>query len=180
MKGTLVTLGPLTEADSPSLWEWINDRDLVVSNAPYRPVHEAAHDEWFAHALKRQDLAMCAIRTGPDKRLIGVCQLHSIHPVHRSAELQIRIGDGAWRGKGCGREAVTLLLAMGFRDLNLRRIYLHVLASNVVAIRLYEQAGFVHEGVLREAAHVNGKYEDLLVMAILKHDYVAREQKAVP
>jgi len=180
MEGMLITLGPLTDADSPSLWQWINDRDLVLCNAPYRPVHETAHREWFARTLKRQDLVIFGIRTKHENRLIGVCQLHSIHPVHRSAELQIRIGDGAWRGKGCGREAVTLLLATGFRDLNLRRIYLHVLASNTRAVRLYEHVGFVREGVLREAAHINGDFEDLLVMAILKRDYVTREQQAVP
>jgi RimJ/RimL family protein N-acetyltransferase len=173
MKGNLVVLGPLSEADSETMWRWINDRELVLFNNAYRPVHEATHQEWFANTLKRQDLAIFGIRTRPEDRLIGTCQLHTIHPVHRSAELQIRIGEEAWRGKGCGRETVQLLLATGFRDLNLRRIYLHVLANNAVAIRLYEKVGFIREGLLREAAYIDGRYEDLLLMAMLKRDFLA-------
>jgi RimJ/RimL family protein N-acetyltransferase len=174
----MIRLGPLSDADSETLWRWINDREQVLFNAPYRPVHEAAHREWFGSALKRPDAAIFAIRTIEESRLIGVCQLHSIHPVHRSAELQIRIGDEAWRGKGCGREAVQLLLTTGFHDLNLHRIYLHVLVGNSVAVRLYEKLGFVREGLLREAAHIDGRYQDLLVMGILRRDFVAREQIA--
>ena len=96
-----------------------------------------------------------------DGRLIGSCQLHGIHPVHRSAELQIRIGEAGERGRGHGTEAVTLLVDFAFRDLNLRRVALHVLATNERALKMYERIGFVREGVLREAAHVDGEYVDV-------------------
>lgn len=170
MRGEQVSLGPLASADAAALWRWINDRTLVLNNAPYRPIHEGTHRDWFAQITSRTDAVIFAIRALPDDVLIGVCQLHSIHPIHRSAELQIRIGEAAWRGKGCGREAVSLLLETGFHDLNLRRIYLHVLAGNAAAIRLYRRAGFVEEGRLREAVCIGGRYEDLLVMGLLRRD----------
>ena len=99
------------------------------------------------------------------KKLIGTCQLHSISAVHRHAELQIRIGDVKQRGHGYGTDAVQLLLKFGFDDLNLHRIFLHVFADNKAAVRTYEKCGFKREGILRHAAHIDGRYVDDVLMA---------------
>ena len=92
--------------------------------------------------------------------------------VHRSAELQIRLGEAAERGQGYGTEVVRLLLDFAFKDLNLHRVYLHVFSTNTAVIRVYEKVGFVREGLLRKAAHINGAYVDVLVMGILREEYV--------
>ena len=68
-------------------------------------------------------------------------------------------------------EAVRLLLDFAFRDLNLHRVYLHVFDTNAAAIRIYEKVGFVREGVLRQAAHIDGRYVDVMVMSILREEY---------
>jgi RimJ/RimL family protein N-acetyltransferase len=162
-----VELSPLTTADAPALFTWINDRELVLFNSGYRPVPEPTHREWLAGLARRRDLVAFAIRVRRTKRLIGVCQLTAIHAVNRSADLQIRIGEAAARGKGYGVEAVRLLLAFGFRDLNLHRIALHVFATNTRAIRAYERAGFRHEGTLRDAVFIDGQFVDVKVMAVL-------------
>lgn len=166
-----VTLGPITAADAPTLFEWINDRDLVLFNAAYRPTHEASHLEWVSSLAGRRDLVAFAVRTVPGKRLIGVCQLTGIDPVHRRADLQIRMGDDRTRGHGLGLEAVRLLLAFGFDDLNLHRISLQVFATNVRAIKTYERAGFRHEGRLRDAMYLDGRFVDVLTMAVLDREF---------
>lgn len=163
-----VMLSPITMADAPALFAWINDRDLVLFNAPFHPTHEASHLEWVRGLAKRKDLAAFAIRAQPGRRLIGVCQLTGINPVSRSADLQIRIGEAASRGKGLGRQAVEALVAFGFNDLNLHRIALHVFATNTRAIKTYEAVGFQHEGTLRDAAFIDGRFVDVCVMAVLE------------
>lgn len=162
-----VTLSAITRGDAPSLFKWINDRDLVRFNTAYRPVHEVSHREWVAGLPGRRDLVAFAIRMAKGGKLIGVCQLTGINPVSRSAELQIRLGEAAARGKGLGLEAVRLLTAFGFRDLNLHRIALQVFATNTRAIKTYEAAGFRHEGTLRDAAFIDGRFVDVRVMAML-------------
>ena len=171
LSGSQVTLAPLTQADVPLLFTWINDREQVLHNAPYKPVSERQHQDWFDGLSRRTDLAMFGIRLRDGNRLIGSCQLHNISSVHRSAELQIRLGDVAVRGKGHGTEAVQLLLNHAFRDLNLHRVYLHVFAGNEAALRVYEKVGFVKEGVLRRAAHIDGQYVDVVVMGILADEW---------
>ena len=165
-----VMLTPISLADAPTLFKWINDRDLVLFNAPFHPTHEASHLEWVRGLGTRKDLVAFAIRTRPAKKLIGVCQLTGINHVSRSADLQIRIGEAPARGKGLGPEAVDALVSFGFRDLNLHRIALHVFATNARAIKTYEHAGFRHEGTLRDAAFIDGKFVDVRVMAILEGD----------
>jgi RimJ/RimL family protein N-acetyltransferase len=156
--------------DAAQLFAWINDREQVLFNAPYAPVHERQHVKWFDALETRRDAVIFGIRRRNSSRLIGVCQLLSISLVHRSAELQIRIGDSAARNRGLGTQAVRSLVEFAFRDLNLNRVSLHVFATNTRAMRAYEKSGFRREGVLRQAAHIDGAYVDLVVMGILRAD----------
>ena len=171
LKAPDIRLAALTMADAPQLYAWINDRDQVLFNAPYKPISEPQHLEWLASITSRPDTMIFGIRTLDDDILVGSCQLHSISTVHRTAELQIRIGETAARGKGYGKNAVRLLLKFAFADLNLHRVFVHVFADNSPAIRLYESTGFTREGALREAAFIDGKYVDVLVMAMLESEY---------
>ena len=165
-----VLLTPLQRADSDVFFDWINDRGLVLFNSGYPPVHRPQHDAWFDAALRRQDLVLFAIRTLPERALVGTCQLTDIHPVHRSAELRIRIGAEQARGKGVGTAACRQLIEFGFRDLNLRRIWLQVFADNEPALRLYGKLGFVEEGRLREAVYLDGRYQSIILMSLLREE----------
>ena len=154
--------------DSDRLFRWINDRELVVLNAPFRRVERSQHDAWFAGVLVgAPDRHFFIIERTLDQSVIGSCQLLNIHSLYRSAELQIRIGERDAQGRGHGTEAVRLLSAFGFRELGLHRIGLQVFVTNGRAIRAYEKAGFAQEGRLREAACIDGEYVDVVCMGIL-------------
>ena len=169
-RGKLIELSPLTDADSDAMLRWINERDLVLLSAPYKPVDEANHREWFNAIRRRSDVAIFGIRECDSGRLVGSCQLLGISPTHRKAELQIRIGEADARRRGYGKEAVDLLLDFAFKDLNLHRVELSVLDGNEPAIRTYLSAGFVKEGTQRQAAYIDGRYVDLIFMGILRDE----------
>lgn len=174
LKSKQITLAPLRPDDMPLMYEWINNRELVILNGPFRAVSRAEHEAWFNSIQHRTDAVIFGIRRLADDTLIGSCQLHSISPLHRSAELQIRLGDTTQHGKGFGTEAVQLLLEYAFKELKLHRVYLHVFSTNLPAIRVYEKTGFVREGLLRSAAYIEGGYRDVLLMAILEDEYGRR------
>jgi RimJ/RimL family protein N-acetyltransferase len=171
LTGTRISLGPVRHADLPLLHSWINDRDLVVRSAPYRPVHFDDHAAWWSSVSSDPTVAFFAIRMLDEGRLVGTCQLLAIDRRHRSAELQIRIGEADARGRGLGTEAVSLLVRHAFADLDLRRVALHVLATNRAAIATYEKSGFVREGVKREAAFVDGRHVDVVLMSLLRPEW---------
>src|SRR5690242_19788029 len=135
LKGKHVALSSISAADLPVMLRWINDREQVLLNAPYRPVGETGHMAWFEAVQRRNETVILGIRLLKSGDLIGSCQLHSIHAIHRSAELQVRIGEVKERRHGYGSEAVELLLGFGFRDLNLHRVQLHVWVTNEPALR---------------------------------------------
>ena len=139
-----VELTPLREEDSDALFRWINDRETVELSAVFRPVVREDHDAWFADVRERPDVEIYAIRAGG--RLVGSCQLHAIDLSAGSAQLQIRIGEPAERGRGIGTAAVRLLLARAFDGLGLSRVGLHVFETNERAIATYARCGFVETG----------------------------------
>jgi RimJ/RimL family protein N-acetyltransferase len=167
LTGESLRLAPLRPSDVDALFAWINDRDQVLFNSRYRPVHAWQHREWFDSIRDRNDVAIFGIRLIDPDTLIGSCQLTTIDPYHGTAELQIRIGKLGERGLGYGTEAVRLLLLHAFRDLRLRRVELSVFASNQAARRCYAKVGFREEGVLRKAAFLDGQVVDVVLMGIL-------------
>ena len=168
---TDVVLTPLRAEDSDTLFAWINDRALVVLNAPFRPVPRAAHDAWFDAVQRDPSRVIRAIRDTAEGPVLGTCQLHDLHPVHRTAELQIRIGAASARGRGLGTSAVRALVALAFGELALHRVFVHVFSTNEPAIGLYRKVGFRHEGTLREAALIEGRRVDLHVMGLLRDEW---------
>ena len=85
----------------------------------------------------------------------------------------VLIGEPSMFDKGYGTEATLTTLAYGFERLNMEVIHLGVSASNVRAVRSYEKAGFIQEGVRRNYVYSRGKYHDAVMMSVLRQDYMA-------
>ena len=103
---------------------------------------------------------------------IGQTGFFRIDWVGRMTTFYIGISDKSNQGKGFGKETVKLMLEYAFDILNLHRVQLHVATENIAAIKVYEQNGFLVEGLLREAMYGQGKYHDFHLMGILKKDYI--------
>lgn len=110
-----------------------------------------------------------------DGRLIGSTKLWRISEQNRSAMLTIYIGERQNWGRGYGTEALRLILREGFGRLGLKRVELHVFDFNERAIRSYEKAGFLREGMRRQALSRGATYHDIWVMGILREEFEARE-----
>jgi RimJ/RimL family protein N-acetyltransferase len=99
--------------------------------------------------------------------------LHEIDQVNGSAGLGIMIGDPADTNQGYGSDALRALIAFGFGELRLERIWLDVYDFNVRARHVYERVGFIEEGVLRHALYRAGEFHDDHRMAILREEWAA-------
>jgi len=73
--------------------------------------------------------------------------------------------DPGRQGRGVGRALIDAAIAEARRR-GARRLTLRVFSPNEPARRLYESAGFVVEGVLREEFFLDGAYVDDIQMAI--------------
>lgn len=87
----------------------------------------------------------------------------------RSVELK-RIVVAA-PGRGMGRRILTEVQRIAFRELGAHRLFLDVFDDNVRARHLYQSLGFKYEGVMRDAAHRDGRWFDLHLMSMLDSEY---------
>ena len=104
---------------------------------------------------------------------VGHIRLDQVNIIDRRASLAVGIDDPASLGQGIGPEAIGLVQHFAFDKLKLHRLSLRVLAYNSRAIRAYEKCGFKVEGREREAAFVDCKWHDDLMMGILKREFAA-------
>ncbi len=171
LKSERVFLRPVEPEDFAFLHRWFND-DAVTQYLFYgqTPKNLEETKKMFEEQVLAGDLLfVVAHRETGDP--IGLTGLHEIHASSRSASFRIFIGEEEYRGKGFGTEITELMTYYGFDRLNLHRISLGYTAANEAAGRVYEKAGYVQEGVLRDSIYRNSRYYDSISMAILRNDY---------
>ncbi len=172
----------LQKSDLPSINKWRNDPELLSflgNNFLY--ISEDVDNAWFENYLQnREKSKRYAILDADNDHLVGTVQLTNIHSINHSAEFSITIGEKKYWNKGAGQVASKEIIRHGFEDLNLHRIYLTVLSNNQRAIHIYFKLGFVQEGVLRKAMYKNGGYEDLVMMSLLKDEFIKKKLDTRP
>jgi RimJ/RimL family protein N-acetyltransferase len=171
MQGKLVRLRAYEKSDADALFRWFSDEEVTrwlgPPNFPSR-----AHQERFIESASASsdDAKYFAIET-LDGKLVGDCGLRFIDWKSRKAEFFITIGEKQSWGKGLGSDALRIVIRLAFDKMNLNRLWLTVLVDNPRAVRCYEKCGFLREGLLRQESYVDGKYRDVLLMALLREDY---------
>jgi RimJ/RimL family protein N-acetyltransferase len=178
--GERVRLRAVERDDVKKFCVWVNDPEVTRYLSLYLPMSTVDEENWFDALAKRDQsekpLAI-EVRDGDGWKMIGNCGVFDIDPVSRVCELGIMLGEKDEWNKGYGTETMLLLLRHGFDTLNLNRIYLRVYAENARAKRSYDKAGFVEEGRLREALYKYGKYDDVIIMSVLRSEWVARKKE---
>jgi len=175
--GDQIRFRAIEKEDLPSFVRWLNDPEVKQGLSLLYPLSLAEEEEWFADMLKKHPREKpMAIEIQPDPKkdtwvFVGNCAFFGVDLENRSAEIGIHIGEKEYWDKGFGTRAMKLVLQHGFANMNLHRIHLRVYESNLRAIRSYEKAGFILEGKLREAQHINGSYVDVLLMSVLRHEW---------
>lgn len=105
-----------------------------------------------------------------DGHCIGQARL-TVDTQDRRARYAVGLFDATLLGKGLGTEMTKAILNYAFETLRLHRVDLRVLTYNTRAIACYEKCGFVKEGIEREGAYVEGKWESDWMMSILEQEY---------
>ncbi len=81
-----------------------------------------------------------------DGKHIGNCVYYGINETKGEAELGIIIGNGDYRDKGYGTDAVTTLVNYIFLKTDLKRIHLKTLEDNIRAQKCFKKCGLVPYG----------------------------------
>jgi [ribosomal protein S5]-alanine N-acetyltransferase len=124
-------------------------------------------EEWFSY-MQSTDYGWIVEK---DSQIIGQARLNRLDEIDKNAAYSIGFFSTEFCGKGLGVEITNLVLKFGFEQLKLHKVYLRVLEYNKNAVKCYQKCGFKIDGVLRENTFINGRWENDILMSILKDEY---------
>jgi [ribosomal protein S5]-alanine N-acetyltransferase len=167
-------LRPLTLEDAPVVQQSAGRREIVDTTISIpHPYSEQQAREWIAshaEACAQGKGVVFAVDLTHSHQLIGTIGLREIDQEHSQAEMGFWIGTDWWRN-GYATEAAKGVIRYGFEELGLNRIYAHHMVRNPASGRVLEKSGMQREGLLRERVRKWGKFEDVVLLAILRKDW---------
>ena len=169
LHGELVRLRPIEREDLPNYLRWINDPDVLAYFGTYLPYNMVKEESWFERM--NQDASVLNFAIEYEGQHVGGCGFVNINHRHQSSEVGLFIGEKSFWDKGLGQDTLRVMLDYGFDFLNLHRIYLRVFVENERGVHAYEKVGFVHEGRFREAEWRHGRWQDMLIMSVLRPEW---------
>lgn len=148
--------------DKKKIKEWLNDdygRYFLISLSSLQQIN-------IDDVLNSKENILGVI-TLPGESPIGLVAFLHYDSIARKAELRKLIGVPELRGKGLGKEATKLWIDYGITGLELRKIYLNTVDTNIRNIKINEDLGFKVEGILRDEVLIDGIYHDVLRMGFI-------------
>jgi RimJ/RimL family protein N-acetyltransferase len=167
LRGTLVTLRPVQRSDAAQLAAV--DPETLRLTGTHRTFTLSDLEQWYATRGEQTDRVDWAIVENATGRWAGEAVLNDLDPDNRSCGFRILLQGPEFYGRGLGSEATRLAVEHAFTT-GVHRVELEVYDFNPRARRVYEKAGFRHEGTKREALHWDGRWIDAHLMALLATD----------
>lgn len=169
MQDARITIRKFEKSDIPKKVEWINNPANNRFLHYNIPLSVEGTERWFdSHQgeTTRYDAVIEA-----DGVPVGTIGLLSIDRKNSKAEYYIAMGETSYKGKGVAKEASKLILAYGFEELGLNRIYLFTEVDNIAAQKLFERVGFKREGILKQDVYSHGAFADRIAYGYLKEEW---------
>lgn len=172
-RGKKIILREYRKDDLEYLLKIMNEEEYkkyVVSRIPY-PNTFSDVEEDFKKISGNKDYYDFAIESIDEGKYIGECGIKSVDWKNRKTEIYIFLGKD-YVEEGYGTDAMKVLLSFIFNEMNLHKVKLTVFSFNTRAIKCYEKCGFRIEGTLKSELYKGGSYHDLVIMGILKEEYI--------
>lgn len=174
-RGKYVVLQAMEERHAPILQKWYLDRDFRRSYDAYSSVtlDDIMKDIRESGSLEdpaTEKVYYLAV-SKKEETPIGVACLRNIDRQHGNAELVLGIGEKEKRLAGYGVDLMICLLDIVFYQLHFEKAYLNILDNNRLGLKSALSFGFIPEGKLRRHRFVDGKYEDLHILGMVREEY---------
>lgn len=133
---------------------------------------EAMRKEFVQHGFVTDDSELFVVEDH-HHHIVGVIS-HFKTRTPTSREIGYRLFDRELGGQGYTTEALRMVTDHLFRTQTWHRLEVLVAPRNLASVRVAQKCGFSGEGVLREAFFINGGYQDVQVMSLLRHEWERR------
>lgn len=174
LEGTSVSLRPVEESDLEFVQSGLNHPAVRPFVGQRHPTSLAQEREYLEAANDRDDAVQLLIEA--DGEPAGVVEFDPIDRETGVADLAVWIHPDH-RGRGSAREAVELMCAYAFDELRLHKVTADTYATNEASRSLFESMGFTQEGVGREDAFFEGRYQDSVYYGLLEDEWRSGEER---
>ena len=158
----------IEKEDLPFITEIRNDEETKKYLGTFVLLSKYKQEQWFEKIIN--DNTKMYLIFEKNKQPIGYVRITDIDYLNKSMCVGGDIHK-KHRGKGYSQEMYNLIFDLGFKQLNMNRLWLFVLEQNERALYVYKKYGFLETGKARQAVYKNGKYHDYVSMDILKSEY---------
>ena len=133
---------------------------VSVCKVPYSRFQLQQYIETNAHDIYMDKQLRLMVEREEDKQLVGLIDLFDFSPADRRAEVGVVV-DRDCRGRGYGREALTLLCDYAEHVLDLHQLYAYIFEDNAPARQLFASCGFKEVALIPEWVFLDKKYRNV-------------------
>ena len=174
IEGERIILRAWERDDLPVFTRWLNDPEVTVYVGRPFPNLSLEQETAFYDETLEENGYRYVIVVKESGVMVGTCSFYHRDERNRAVEVGIIIGEKDYWSQGYGREALKLMLKIGFEGLGMNRIWLRHVDFNGRGHRAYEAAGFREEARMRQSVWVNGAMRDDVFMSVLAEEYWAQ------
>ena len=170
LEGDCINLRGLVLQDLAFLYSIENDESLWELSQIQTPFSKDVLKKYLETAqndIKKLKQLRLVITSKTDKPL-GFIDLFDFDPHNKHAGVSIVLTE-ANRGKGYGKDALSLLMDYSFNELGLHQLYSNVLEDNSGSIRLFESVGFEKVGLKKRWRFYKGHYKNEYLFQFINH-----------
>lgn len=160
-----------TKALNGNYVSWLNDKEVCKYNRHGETEYTVEMAREFIKSLENdKSKEVYAVYLIENDMHIGNISLQSIDLKNKNVEIAYLFGEKQYWNKGYAKEASEILIKRAFNELNLHRIYFGTHVENIAMQRLGDKLGFIKEGLKKDAQFKNGKYNDMVIYAIINDE----------
>lgn len=169
----MIRLEPFERSDFKQLIAWIDSPEFMVQWGG-KTFSYPLTDQQLESYINSDTLSYRVVYE-ENNEVIGHISL-TPDPENQSGRIgKVIVGNKHLQGLGIGQQMIRQVLDIAFGQLNVHRVSLGVFDFNHAAIACYEKAGFVKEGMLREARKVGNEFWNLWEMGILEQEWLGKK-----
>jgi len=160
-----IKLKPLELKDIENIMTWVNDLE-VTKNLQHFDKKFTRKDEvvYVKKILASKNDFVFSIFNGSN--YVGQCGIHQVSWENKLGRLSMLIKQEFWN-KGYAQKVLPIIVDYSFKKLKLHKVWLMHWKENKKADHLYKKIGFKKEGLLKDEYFWQGRYHDMVRMAIL-------------
>jgi len=176
LTGTNICLREVRELDLEIFQKYRNNYTDSINYRTVKPLTSENQKKYWLEVINSPNHIVFTILEKFTQKVIGEIRASNINQYH-SAEIGLWIIPEC-RHKGYASEALQLLLEFIFGRANINRIEAQIASTNKDSVKFFTKNQFKCEGILREATYYDFEYHNVIVMSMLKQEYILSKEKS--